>query len=158
MIPHPLLSLTLALIWLLLNGFSINALLMASLIGVVLPHLTSIYWPDPPRLKRPLLLIPYVGLVLFDILIANLQVAWIILFVPAARLQSVWITVPINLPSPEAQTLLAGTITLTPGTLTAHIAPDGQSLLIHALHAPDPDALCSTIKSRYEARLQRIFA
>jgi len=33
----------------------------------------------------------------------------------------------------------------------------GRALLIHALHAPDPDAIRAEIKSRYEARLLRIF-
>lgn len=156
--PHPILSATLALIWLALSGLGLNALLMAGLLGITLPALIAAYWPGRPRLKRPLLLIPYIGLVLCDIIIATLQVARIILFMPAERIQSAWITVPITLPSAEAQTLLAGTITVTPGTLTAQIAPDGQSLLVHALHAPDPDAVRDAIKSRYEARLQRIFA
>ena len=52
----------------------------------------------------------------------------------------------------------AGTITLTPGTLTAEFSADSKTLLIHALHAPDPDAIRDDIKSRYEARLKRIFA
>jgi multicomponent K+:H+ antiporter subunit E len=34
---------------------------------------------------------------------------------------------------------------------------DGKSLLIHCLHAPDPDAVRDEIKARYEARLMRIF-
>jgi multicomponent K+:H+ antiporter subunit E len=33
----------------------------------------------------------------------------------------------------------------------------GRALLIHSLHAPDPDAVRDGIKSRYEARLKRIF-
>ena len=47
---------------------------------------------------------------------------------------------------------------MTPGTLTADLSADGRLLLVHALHAPDPDAVRDEIKSRYEARLQRIFA
>jgi len=33
----------------------------------------------------------------------------------------------------------------------------GRALLVHALHAPDPDATRDDIKARYESRLQRIF-
>jgi multicomponent K+:H+ antiporter subunit E len=33
----------------------------------------------------------------------------------------------------------------------------GRALLVHALHAPDPDAVREDIKTRYEARLLRIF-
>ena len=77
---------------------------------------------------------------------------------PAAQIKSAWITVPITLTSPEAIALLAGTITMTPGTLTADLSACGRVLLIHALHAPNPDAVCRDITSRYESRLQRIFA
>ena len=53
--------------------------------------------------------------------------------------------------------VLAGTVTMTPGTLTAEISADGRQLLIHALHAPDPDAVRDAILDRYESRLKRIF-
>ena len=53
--------------------------------------------------------------------------------------------------------MLAGTITLTPGTLSADLSRDGRSLLVHALHAPDPDAVRDDIKNRYERRLKEIF-
>ena len=99
----------------------------------------------------------YLGLVLWDVVVANFQVAAIILFLPPARIRSAWITVPVDLPGPEALALLAGTITLTPGTLTADVSADGRALLIHALHAPDPDATRDAIKARYETRLKRIF-
>ena len=89
---------------------------------------------------------------------ASFQVARIILFLPADQIRSAWITVPLDLTSPEAISLLAGTITMTPGTLTADLSADGRALLVHSLHAPDPDAVRDEIKTRYEARLKRIFA
>ena len=123
----------------------------------LIPHLTARWWPDRPRIHRPLALVAYAALVLWDVIIANFHVARIILFMPADRIRSAWITVPLDLTSPEAISLLAGTITMTPGTLTADISADGRALLIHSLHAPDPDAIRAEIKSRYEARLKRIF-
>ena len=53
--------------------------------------------------------------------------------------------------------MLAGTITMTPGTLSAELSADGRSLLVHGLDVPDPGALVAEIKSRYEARLLEIF-
>ena len=64
---------------------------------------------------------------------------------------------PLDLVEPESITVLAGTITMTPGTLTAEIAADGHSLLVHCLHAPDPDGVRDDIKARYERRLKEIF-
>ena len=66
--------------------------------------------------------------------------------------------VPLDLTSPEGITVLAATITLTPGTVTADVSQNGNALLVHCLHAPDPDAVVADIKSRYEARLLRIFS
>jgi multicomponent K+:H+ antiporter subunit E len=76
---------------------------------------------------------------------------------PRDKIRSAWVTVPLDLRSPEAITLLAGTITMTPGTLTADMSACGRALLIHSLHAPDPDSVRDDIKARYEARLKRIF-
>ena len=156
--PHPMLSATLCLAWLLLaNSLSLNALLMAAILATIIPLATQAYWPNRPKIRHPLLLVSYVALVLWDVILANIQVARIILFMPATQIKSAWISVPVDLPCPEALALLAGTITLTPGTLTAEFSADNKALLIHALHAPDPDATRAEIKSRYESRLQRIF-
>lgn len=156
--PHPVLSVTLVILWMLLvNRFALGSLVMAVILAIAIPLLTAAWWPDRPRIARPLALIPYMALVLWDVIVANIQVAKIVLFMPSDQIRSAFITVPIDLDSPEAITLLAGTITMTPGTLTADIASDGKSLLIHSLHAPDPDAIRDDIKTRYEARLKRIF-
>lgn len=156
--PHPYLSLTLFVLWMLLvNQFKIGSLVMAVLLATLIPLLTTAWWPNRPMVLHPLRLASYTLLVLWDVIVANFQVARIILFMPANRIRSAWIAVPIDLRSPEAITLLAGTITMTPGTLTADMSSCGRALLIHALHAPDPDAVRDAIKSRYEARLKRIF-
>ncbi len=157
--PHPLLSATLVLIWMMLtNSLAYGSFVMACILGTGIPLLTAAYWPDRPRIRRPLSLMAYVVLVVWDVIVANVQVAWIILFLPSDKIRSAWIVVPVELTSPEAISLLAGTITMTPGTLTADMSSDGKVLLIHALHAPDPASVCADIKSRYEARLKRIFA
>lgn len=156
--PHPMLTAALFIAWLLLaSSLSLNSLLMAAILACLIPLATQAYWPSRPKIRHPWRLVSYCALVLWDVIIANIQVARIILFMPADQIKSAWITVPVDLPCPEAIALLAGTITLTPGTLTAEFSADNKALLIHALHAPDPDATRADIKSRYESRLQRIF-
>jgi multicomponent K+:H+ antiporter subunit E len=130
---------------------------MALILATAIPLLTSAWWPDRPRIKRPFSLAAYAILVLWDVIVANFQVARIVLFMPRDRISSAWITVPLDLTTSEAISLLAGTITMTPGTLTADVSADGRALLVHALHAPDPQAVRDDIKARYEARLKRIF-
>jgi multicomponent K+:H+ antiporter subunit E len=156
--PHPWLSLLLFFTWFgLVNQLKVGSAVMALILATAIPLLTRPWWPNRPRLRDPVALVRYVILVLWDILVANVQVAKIILFMPRDRIQSRWIAVPIELTSPEAITLLAGTITMTPGTVTADMSADGQVLLVHSLHAPDPASIRDDIKSRYEARLKRIF-
>ena len=121
------------------------------------PAVHRAYWPGHTRFRDIPAILAYIGILLMDIVKSNITVARIVLFMPNRRIQSAWITVPLDLRSPEAITVLAGTITLTPGTVTADMSADGRALLVHSLHAPDPDAVRDEIKSRYEARLKRIF-
>jgi multicomponent K+:H+ antiporter subunit E len=157
--PHPYLSLLLVLVWMALNNStSLGAFVFGSILAVVIPLLTAIYWPDRPRIKSPIKAASFFLLVLWDIVVANFSVAKIVLFVPNSRLRPAWITIPLDLRQPEAITLLAGTITMTPGTVSSDLSADGRALLVHCLHAPDPDAVVAEIKSRYEARIKEIFA
>ncbi len=156
--PHPALSLALVVLWfLLVQRWTLGNLVLAGVLATILPLLTSAWWPERPRMKRPFDFAAYVLIVLWDIVVANFQVARIVLFMPRDQIRSAWVTVPLDLRSLEAITLLAGTITMTPGTLTADMSACGRALLVHALHAPDPDAVRDEIKARYETRLKRIF-
>jgi len=156
--PHPLLSLTLTLIWLLLiNSFSAGGLLVGIVLGIAIPRLTSHLWPDRPNIHNYGKALRYVLLVMWDIVVANLQVARIILFRPNASLHTRWISVPLALTNPEAITVFAGTITMTPGTVSCDLSADGKFLLVHCLDAPDADATIRDMKERYESRLLEIF-
>ncbi|MGD9512195.1 MAG: Na+/H+ antiporter subunit E [Geminicoccaceae bacterium] len=158
LLPHPRLTLFVAVIWLaLVNEITLGGIVMGLVLGLVLPLVTGPFWPHAPRLGRPLKILEYFGVVAWDIVLANLQVARLILLVPSDRLRSAYVSVPLRLRSPEAITVLAGTITMTPGTLSAELSADGRALLVHGLDVPDPDGLVAEIKSRYEARLLEIF-
>jgi multicomponent K+:H+ antiporter subunit E len=158
LLPHPFLAVVLALVWILLvNEFSWGTLVFGLLLGAAIAKLTSAYWPERPRVRNPLGILEYIGIVFYDIIISNIQVAYIVLFRRGDSLRSQFITVPLKLRSPEAIATLAGTITLTPGTLSADLSADGRSLLVHCLETPDAEATVTSIKSRYENRLMRIF-
>jgi multicomponent K+:H+ antiporter subunit E len=157
-LPHPLLTLLLIVVWqMLVNQVTAGSLLLGLILGIVIPVATSPYWPNRPKLRRPLKFIPFAVIVLWDICVANLVVARAILFRRTADLRSTWVTVPLDLTSPEAITVLAGTITMTPGTVSSDVSACGRALLVHCLDAPDPDAVRDQIKQRYERRLKEIF-
>lgn len=156
--PHPWLSVLLLVVWgLLVQKMTVGNLVLGLAIATLVPRLTAPLWPESPRLRNPHVLLAFIAVVLWDVLRSNFTVARVILFLPADRIRTRWITVPLDLRSPEGIALLAGTITMTPGTLTADISACGRALLIHSLHAPDPGAVVADIKTRYESRLQRIF-
>lgn len=157
-IPHPLLTLLLTLIWaLLFDSYNSGTIAFGLLLGIGIPILTAAYWPDRPKLSRPFKLIEYGLIVVWDIIVANVQVATIVLFKRNKDMASNWVVIPLELKTPEAIATLAGTITLTPGTVSADLSNDGRALLVHALDAPDPDAVRDEIKARYERRLKEIF-
>ena len=156
--PHPGLSGLLALFWLLLaNSFTWGSVVMAALVAVLIPLFTSPYWRDKPRLRFGWPMLEYLGVVLWDIAVANFEVAWIILTKRDRDLRSAWLVIPLDVRQPEAITTLAGTISLTPGTVSADVSSDGRLLLVHALDVADTEEAIAKIKSRYEARLERIY-
>lgn len=157
LLPHPGLSVLLAVLWVVMVGdVSLGVLFLGIVFGIAVPIATAPWWPGRPRL-RFLPAARYAAIVLWDILLANLEVAAIILFRRSRDLRPAWLAIPLELTSPEAITVLAGTITLTPGTVSADVSACGQYLLVHALHAPDPATEVDKVKARYEARLKRMF-
>ena len=157
-LPHPVLSATVALVWVLLaNDLSPGTAALALVIGVAVPKFTSVYWPDRARIGNPRMILEYLAVVLYDIVVSNVEVARLVLFRRGDSLRSGYVTVPLDLTSPEAITVLAGTITMTPGTLTVDFDPEAHALLVHCLEVTDRDAVVADIKRRYERRLRSIF-
>lgn len=156
--PHPLLTAWIVVVWMLLNNsLAFGHLLLGLVLGILIPLGTSAYWPGRPRVRAPLMMIEFALVVLWDIVVSNVQVAYLILFRKSDGLRSRFITLPLDLKTPEAITVLAGTITMTPGTVSADISADGRALLIHCLEVDGPDDTIAQIKERYERRLKRIF-
>jgi multicomponent K+:H+ antiporter subunit E len=156
--PHPGLTALLVVIWMLaLNSFSFGGFLVALALGIAVPLFTAPYWPDRPQVRFGLPLVNYVLIVIWDIVIANFQIAWIILFRRNRDMRPAWLMIPLDLRSTEAITVLAGTVSLTPGTVSSDISTDGRHLLVHALDTGDPQAEIDRIKARYERRLMEIF-
>ena len=156
-LPQPLFSLSLWGVWLLLgNTLAPGQILLGLCIALALPLFTVRFWPDRPRLRRPLKILIYILVLLWDITLANLTVARLILG-PTARLRPAFVRLPLDLCNDFAIVVLTSTISLTPGTVSADISPDRRSLLIHALDVEDPEQIVAHLKNRYERPLQEIF-
>jgi len=103
----------------------------------------------------PLHMLMYLGVFFRALITSNIDVARRVLG-PEAVLQSRWLWVPLDVRSPAGQAVLAGVVTLTPGTLSSEFSPDRRFLLVHALHCTDEAAMVAEIKVRYEAPLLEI--
>lgn len=154
--PQPWLSLTLFLVWQFLsNGVSGASVVMGLLLAWLIPQLTQGFWPDRPALTRPWRLPGYVLRVLVDIVIASVTVARLIL--SGRPPKPVFVSYPLELEQPMAITILASTISLTPGTVSADVSDDQKILLIHALDAGSEQEVIDAIKQRYEKPLMEMF-
>ncbi|MFN8774023.1 MAG: Na+/H+ antiporter subunit E [bacterium] len=165
LLPAPLLTLTLAVFWLLLNNTVDPAhVVLGLLLGWALPLATRALCGAEDRpagrgWRWPALrsLLSLAVVVAIDVIRSNIEVAVLILG-PKRRIRSRFIEVPVSLDDPVAVAVLAGIVTMTPGTLSAGISADRRVLTIHCLHAPDPVAVIASITTRYERPLAEIFS
>lgn len=151
--PHPILTLMLLALWLLLvNSLSIGHILLGSILAWLIPLYTARFWTAQIRIRRPSLLLRLTATVFYDILVANVAVARLIVG-PRRHIRPAFIRMPLRLKGNVGVSLLANTITLTPGTLSASLSPDRSELIIHALQGDDPEAIIADIRTRYEQPL-----
>ncbi len=157
LLPHPLMSFALMLVWLLLvNELSIAHIVLGAVLGVLIPLFSNAFWPERPRISHPGMILRLTARLLSDIVIANFTVARQILS-PAGAIRPDFVEYPLELENEFAITVLASLISLTPGTVSSDLSEDRRTLLIHALDVQDKDALVAEIKARYEQPLREIF-
>ncbi len=158
-LPHPGLSVLLLVAWLWLNDtVAPGHVVLGSVLALLIPRFTRRFWPEVLPFARPVRVLEFVVLVLYDVVVANLQVAALILG-PASRVRPAFFRVPLDLQTDFAITVLASTVTLTPGTVSVDIETDGRggrALVVHALRCLDTEEAAAGIKHRYERRLKEI--
>jgi len=157
LIPHPILSLLLLLMWLLLTRFSTGHLVLGSMIGLAAGWALSGLHPQAPRLRRWDLIAKLVAIVTYDIARSNVAVAWLILTGGRnGQRRSEFIEIPLDLRSQGALALLAIILTATPGTAWLEYKPSTGMLLLHVFDMVDEATWRDLIKNRYEALLLEI--
>ena len=157
MLPSPVLSALLFVLWPLLNqSWSPGQLLLGAALALCIPWFSERLRPCRPALRAPWAIVRLGFVVLWDIVVANVEVARRILGRESAiRPRFVWL--PLTIADPHGIVALAGIVTMTPGTLSSELTPDRRHLLIHVLNVDDEAALVAGIKARYEAPLLAIF-
>jgi multicomponent K+:H+ antiporter subunit E len=155
----PLLTISLAVIWLSLNGsLAAGHIALGAAFALVLMFAGSKLRPVHPRLRNLHVVIPLVLTVLYDIARSNIGVARIVLgLVRAREVRSGFLEVPLELRDPHGLAILAAILTSTPGTAWGGVSADGGTLTLHILDLKDEAEWISIVKDRYERRLLRIF-
>lgn len=158
LLPHPLLSLSIFIMWLLLNqSVTPAALVLAAVLGLGGGWVMTTLGQESPRIRRPLTIVRLAFVVLVDIIHSNIAVGKIILRPRSRRGAPGFMAVPLDIRNPYGLAALAIVITSTPGTIWANFSTSSGILLIHVLDLQDEAQWVDTIKNRYERRLMEIF-
>ncbi len=159
-LPAPGLSTALFVTWLMLSGSASSGhVLLGLCLALALPPLATRWRAAPLHPQAPGAALRLVATVLADIVRANLTVARLILG-DERRISPRFVRVRLSLREPRGIAVLAGIVTMTPGTLSADVSDDRSELLVHAFDVDDDvaeAALVAEIKARYEAPLILVF-
>ncbi|QHI99943.1 Na+/H+ antiporter subunit E [Xylophilus rhododendri] len=158
LLPAPLLSLALALLWLVLwDEHGPVVWLGAIAVGLAVPVLTAGLRPSRPHARRPLLALALLWRVTVDATRSCLEVAWLLLTRRAGDIPSGFLRVPLLLQDSHALATLAVIVSAVPGTALAELAADRSALLLHVFDTRDNERLLAHIRLHYEQPLREIF-
>ena len=156
-LPSLPLSVTVFCFWLLMNDeISVGQVVMALVLALVIPPFAARLDREFARIGRLRSVPRMLGVLLWDIVQANVTVALQVLG-PERKIRPGFIWVPLDIDNIHGIAALTSFVTLTPGTVSAALSEDRRHLLLHVLHLEDAGALIAEIKSRYEAPLMEIF-
>jgi len=159
LVPYPLLTLGLLLMWLMLNDSTELAhILLGLAMALVGAAVYARLEPTPGNVGR--WLVPgatLAWLVLVDIVRSNIAVLRIALRLPSRGRVAGFLSIPLALRDPRGLAILAGIVTATPGTSWAHYEAAANVLTLHVLDLVDEEAWVRQFKDRYERRLMEIF-
>lgn len=156
LLPFPLMSIAITVMWLLLTGFSSGHAVLALLVGLAMPRVMLNLEPAPTRIRFSRAIPKLAATVLADILRSNWAVAKIILLNPPQRRPG-FIEIRVELQNPYALAVLGIILTATPGTLWVQHDAKRQMLLLHILDLGDGFDWQGTITGRYVSLLTEIF-
>jgi multicomponent Na+:H+ antiporter subunit E len=106
-------------------------------------------------MRRVLAFASFLVILAREICLATWAVVKVVLG-PMDRVRSGFVSMPLEAETDLEVTVFANAITLTPGTITVHVAPDYDLLVMHAIDlGDDPDELRSATKRVLEANVLR---
>jgi multicomponent Na+:H+ antiporter subunit E len=147
--------------WLLLTfSLSIQNIIVGAGASLLTVWFFGNFFPDKPgKLLQPqryFWLILYLFIFIWECLKANFDVAYRVLH-PAMPIKPGIVKVKISLKTDLARTILASSITMTPGTITVDMTDD--LLYVHWIYvsSTDPEVYSKKVAGRFEKYIKKIF-
>ena len=136
--------------WCALFGtFDLGTFVRGFLLAFAALSLSSPLFGQTAYFKRVLLAARLGAYFLYELTVSSLQVAWDVI-TPGHRSRPGIMAVPLDLDEPIQITVLANLISLTPGSLSLDVSPDGTTLYVHEMFVDDPDETRRRIKAGFE--------
>lgn len=158
LLPAPLLSLGLFLMWLLLRpSFTPGSLALGALLALVMPLLMAPLRPPAGPMRRPLVVLRLVAIVAVDVVNSALDVARGVVRARRRPPHGSFVVVPLDLRDVHGLAALAMITTVVPGTIWCELAPDRSALRLHVFDLVGEAEFVAYFKQRYERPLKEIF-
>ena len=157
-LPAPLVSFGLFVVWLLLNrSLSPGHLLLALLLALGLPVLFKELRPQKVRVRHLGTVLRLCWTVVVDTTQSNIAVLRFLLLPRTRRHSADFVKIPLELRDPNGLAVLAMIVCITPGTAWAELSRDRSMLMLHVLEMDDAQAIAQHVKASYERPLMEIF-
>lgn len=152
----PVVGVVFAVLWVFVRGMPltpislVRGLLAGLLVGLPVAFVFRRLYGKYVDIERGVRALPYAGLYLgaftWELLRANLDVAYRVLS-PGMPIEPEVILVPLRVESDIAITVIANSITITPGTVTLDYDDETNALYVHGVNGRDPEAIAEPIRT-----------
>ena len=152
----PVVGVVFAVLWVFVRGLPltpvsvVRGLLAGLLVGLPVAFVFRRLYSKDLDLGRVMGAVPYAGLYLgaftWELLRANVDVAYRVLS-PGMPIEPEVILIPLRVESDIAITVIANSITITPGTVTLDYDDETNALYVHGVDGRDPEAIADPIRT-----------
>ncbi|HOI09211.1 MAG TPA: Na+/H+ antiporter subunit E [Myxococcota bacterium] len=150
------LNLFLAVAWATITGtFSLSGLVAGFVLGYLVLWITRPLYADARYFLRVWKALSLFAFFVVELVHSSFRVAHDVL-TPRIHARPGIVAVPLDARTDAEITLLAGLISLTPGSLALDVSADRRTLFVHVMFMEDPDAARDEIKRGMERRLLEV--
>lgn len=153
-----LINVLLAVAWLFVTGsFTPLNAAFGFLLGLAALALIREQIGTTGYVRRVYRIVSLAALFLYELVMSAVRVFKLVLTPDLSKLEPGFIAFPLTVDRDFEISLLANLITLTPGTLSVDVSDDRRTLYVHAIHVPDPKAMCDDIANGFERKILEAF-